>query len=627
MNSFSPGAALLLLVVPAALAGAGAEATYTIRSREPVVAGALATLDFRILSPGMAAGDTLEVRSPLAGPHRRMRWEKPTPETCVFEGAEARLEIVVPEAEIVCPDVTPLLMTAYPRRILVHLEEAVPEGRELELTFGPARAQMSPQSPVEFPVRLLPADGSGRRLFERTGAPLEVGRAPARRLHLTGPSRVPRDAPTTFRIAALDTAGFEADGSPHEIELVAKHESGETAGPFPVSPQAPNDVAVTLFEVRLPREGAWWLRAAADGVRGGWELPVVAEEAGDRRLAWGDLHWQSNHTDGARFPEQGFHYAREIAGLDFTCKTDHDFHGLFPCLDEDKWNESIELAREWEEPGRFAALLGWEWTSGRGHQNVYFPDLDVDLVSSGWSDVPDSLWNRLPEGRAITIPHHPTAIQQPPTQWKYHDERFQTVVEIYSNKGNAEKPVGPLMMRRKGEDAENVAPRETSVQQGLSLGRRFWLIASTDNHYSAPGTPVRVSGLFKKDFDAGPGLCAVWIDDLDRASVWRALRDGRAYGTTGPRIRVEWSGSFDEGAVLRGRVIAADALDSVVIVGIPYDGKPPFPELPLELGDHERVLRFEHRAKSLENGEWRGAYLRVTQRDGEMAWSSPIYVP
>jgi hypothetical protein len=428
-----------------------------------------------------------------------------------------------------------------------------------------------------------------------------------------------------LRVAALDLFGFPSR-LPRGVTCSAVHESGATWGPREFEPSDLDDAVGLLEGATFPREGAWWVSVRGDGLDSGWDLPVRVAES-PRTLRWGDLHWHTNRSDGSRSPQEGYVYARDIVGLDFTAKTDHDYHARHPCLDERSWNETIELAKEYEAPGEFAALVAWEYTWNSGHHNVYFRGLDGPYLPVSQYPEIEGIWEKLTPGEAITIPHHPASTKQPHMRWEHRDARFQTVVEIFSNKGNSEAPTGPLTTLSRRDPRENPS-RPGSAQEGWSLGASFGVIGSTDTHYSVPGAPIRVRNALDDQYDAGPGICAMWIDTLDRESVFDALLAGDTYATTGPRIRVEFDAHVEEG-VLRscsGDVIGAGEIESVEVIGIPRDGPAPFPVVAsVPIRPSLRHVEFDG-IPLTGVADLRGVYLRVTQKDSEMAWSSPVFV-
>jgi hypothetical protein len=75
---------------------------------------------------------------------------------------------------------------------------------------------------------------------------------------------------------------------------------------------------------------------------------------------------------------------------------------------------------------------------------------------------------------------------------------------------------------------------------------------------------------------------------------------------------------------ITARIVAAAPVREVKLVGIPREGQPPFPERDVtDTNPHERIV--ELRWNRDDGADFRGVYLRVTQADGEMAWSSPIF--
>jgi hypothetical protein len=86
------------------------------------------------------------------------------------------------------------------------------------------------------------------------------------------------------------------------------------------------------------------------------------------------------------------------------------------------WDKQIQIAEKYNEPGRFTAFLGYEWTSMPGgdntHRNVVFRD-GADKVgqvlpfSALDSENPEDLWKVLASyeektgGQALAIPHNP----------------------------------------------------------------------------------------------------------------------------------------------------------------------------------------------------------------------------
>lgn len=110
----------------------------------------------------------------------------------------------------------------------------------------------------------------------------------------------------------------------------------------------------------------------------------------------------------------------------------------------------------------------------------------------------------------------------------YQNERLQTTVEIYSERGQSEyyDPNHPLSY-------ENCSPSGTSsggphyARDAWVAGQRLGVIASSDNHTASPGQPHR-------------GLAAVYAEDLTREAIFDAIAARHTYGTTGQRILLDF---------------------------------------------------------------------------------------
>ena len=157
--------------------------------------------------------------------------------------------------------------------------------------------------------------------------------------------------------------------------------------------------------------------------------------------------------------------------------------------------------------------------------------------------------------------------------------------------------------------------------EAFRRGYRMGLMASTDNHVGMPGRSYPGDRQIHTPFPGG--LCAVWADELTADSVFAALRARRCYGTTGARIIVRFSigsaamgGTVKAGQGMTGgvQVVGTEQLDRVELVRdcrlwrtLPCAGErlETSVEFPAEAGVY---------------------YLRIFQKDGQRAWSSPIWM-
>ena len=177
-------------------------------------------------------------------------------------------------------------------------------------------------------------------------------------------------------------------------------------------------------------------------------------------------------------------------------------------------------------------------------------------------------------------------------------------------------------------------------QDQLRRGRKVGVMGASDTHHLQPGEG---------------GLTAVLAESLDRGPVFEAVRRRRIYATTGDKIVLEFTANGRPmgeeieatGAVeLKVRVEGTAAVDRVEIVkdlvdtfaAVRIEQNPAGPDGVFMLYDPatpeggERLarddmsrLRFTMRDRGTPGRE-HTYYVRVTQANGQQAWSSPIWV-
>ena len=116
--------------------------------------------------------------------------------------------------------------------------------------------------------------------------------------------------------------------------------------------------------------------------------PLRCVEAwGAFRPFWGDLHGQSEETVGTNPVSSYFRFAREQAMIDFAGHQGNDFQ-----ITSQVWDEIRRQANLQNEPGRFVAFVGYEWSGNTplgGDRNVYYPGDDGPLRRSSHALIDD----------------------------------------------------------------------------------------------------------------------------------------------------------------------------------------------------------------------------------------------
>jgi hypothetical protein len=226
-----------------------------------------------------------------------------------------------------------------------------------------------------------------------------------------------------------------------------------------------------------------------------------------------------NHLDFFAFtPHAHWHDIRHFEG-NIEDKWINGFH-----VTRARWPEVLKLAREFDAPGKFATLVGYEWHStSLGDYHLVFPDLDAELYTP--DDLKELQRFALRRG-CIMIPHHPAVRQgRRGANFAHRDPKVSPLLEIYSEWGNSESDRAPFPFLRHTEPGRWT---KNTWQHALAQGHRFGAIASTDDHLGYPG-------------GYGEGLAAVLAPELTRKAILEALLDRRTYAITGDRIALRFT--------------------------------------------------------------------------------------
>jgi Protein of unknown function (DUF3604) len=516
---------------------------------------------------------------------------------------------------------------------------ALKAGERITIVYG---AGMAGAMPDRYAERRSPfwigvdGDGDGTRRFLVDSPTIDVHPGPAAALLATLPTIARPGEKVRLTLAFIDA--WRNSGMPVEADVVFPDPPDGLELPKSVH-FAPEDHGRRSIEVVARKTGTWRVHAVADPLDATTN-PLVVTESGPRVL-WGDLHGHSNFSDGTGLPEDYFIYARDVSGLDVSALTDHDHWGILPLAEHpEMWQEIVRQTRRFNEPGRFVTILGYEWTNWiYGHRHVLFFDEDeghvFDSVDPEY-DSPAKLWKALEGRKVLTVAHH-TAGGPMPTDWDIPpDPRFEPVTEIVSIHGSSEAMDSPCPV---GEPTTSDAAKETNrsrevgcvihspvpgnfVRDALERGYRLGFIGSGDRHDGHPGA-------YQIDPPQG-GLAAILAEERTRDAVLAALRARRVYATNGPRIllRVALGGygmgqsvPVPEGGKLSDQlfvhVVAQTPLDRVELVrsGKLVDGI---------LTEGRLDVTLTREVEDLAPGEY--LYVRAVQRDGGIAWSSPIYI-
>ena len=273
-------------------------------------------------------------------------------------------------------------------------------------------------------------------------------------------------------------------------------------------------------------EGDLDISLVADGEVLARANPLRVVKQTSLRRYWGDLHGQSGETIGMGTADAYFRYARDAAFIDMVGHQGNDFQ-----ITDSFWKELNRLTAEFDVPGKFVCLPGYEWSGNTGmggDRNIFFRREGRPIRRSSHILVPgqtstdaiytaDELFRGLEGEDAIVIAH----VGGRYADLKYaHDGRLERAVEVHSTWGTF----------------------EWILHDAFEKGFRVGVVCHSDDHKGRPGATRPGAS----SFGAVGGLTCYFMPELTRDALFEALRQRRHYGTTGVRIFIDLHGSFEK---------------------------------------------------------------------------------
>ncbi|MGH9658819.1 MAG: hypothetical protein ACRD96_09760, partial [Bryobacteraceae bacterium] len=336
------------------------------------------------------------------------------------------------------------------------------------------------------------------------------------------------------------------------------------------------------------------------------------------RIVRGDLHRHTEFSgDGAGDGslDDLYRYALDAAQMDYAHVADHQMGNG----EEYYWWLTQKSNDLYHIPRRFVTLYGYERSVPypNGHRNIIWaergrPVLPIAPVEQmGGADTGPILYPYLRETRGVATLH--TSATQQGTDWRDNDPAVEPVVEIYQGFDSSYENAGAPRAWKEGEPLIHSGYRPLGyVWNAWAKGYKLGVQSSSD-HVSTHAS-----------------YACFLVEDLTREALVDAMRKRHAYAATDQIIldfRIEIAGA---GTALMGDVVTSASRPKLVVKAL---GTAVIKQIDVvrnnvyihKLTPGRSEASFEYVDNAPPEGE-KYYYVRVEQADGQLAWSSPIWI-
>jgi hypothetical protein len=344
---------------------------------------------------------------------------------------------------------------------------------------------------------------------------------------------------------------------------------------------------------------------------------VIRHEDKEYRIWRGDLHRHTEiSADGAGDGSlwDAYRYAIDAAGMDYLAVTDHQSGNQ-----EYTWWRTQKSADMFDVPGFFTALFGTERSLPypNGHRNLVFAQRGVPLLpiqpeeQKAVTSTGPTLYPYLRKNRGIATSH--TSHTGMGTDWRDNDPELEPIVEIFQGaRTSAEREGAPLSPTARRTELWAGGYRPLGfVSNAWAKGYKLGVQASSD-HVS-----THLS------------YACVIAENASREALVDAMRRRRTYAATS-NILMDYRLTVDGKTFLQGDETEARSMPELTAK---INGTAPLKSV-VVVRDQETVFSqspsgvaydLRYRENALPKGT-HYYYVRVEQQDGNVAWSSPVWV-
>lgn len=343
-------------------------------------------------------------------------------------------------------------------------------------------------------------------------------------------------------------------------------------------------------------------------------------EAGNKafKIFRGDMH---RHTDVSQdFKYDGslievYRYARDAAAFDYIVPTDHQLG-----YDQEfTWWQDEKLADLFHVPGSFVPMFGYErsLTFPNGHRNVIFGKrgtrtLPIPDAEQRGEERAKRLYAYLHENDGISMPHSSGTAQG--TDWFDNDPEVEPLLEIFQGYRASYEYMGaplaasPQKLREQRSGFNPIGYWWDALRKGYKIG-----VQASSDHWSTHMS-----------------YAMILAEDFTRESMFAALQARHAYGATDNIVLDFQATDADGNHYIMGDIIRSTRAPRLAIKAIGTDRIKQFvivknQELIYTSSPNREEYILEFTDRNFEAGS-NYYYIRVVQNDGQVAWSSPIWV-
>ncbi|MCP5506187.1 MAG: DUF3604 domain-containing protein [Chlamydiales bacterium] len=369
--------------------------------------------------------------------------------------------------------------------------------------------------------------------------------------------------------------------------------------------------------------------------------PIKCFSDTDRQLYWGNFHGESVLYDAGKNIESCLRYIRDEDALQFFGTSSFESEQETPA---DVWKGITTHVSDFNEDDRFTTFLGMQWAGTPGEEGlrqiIYTKDSKPILrKKESKANHLKKIYNSHTPKDFISIPSF-TMGSETLYDFENFTPDYEKVVEIYNAWGSSEctKAEGnprPITSKSKKGMKEK---GEGSIRKALNKNLRFGFVAGG---YDDRGI---FQDLFETDqVQYSPGLTAILAANHSRDGMIQALNKKSCYATTGPRIIAgleiagapmgsELNSKAKPGLAynrhITGYAVGTSPIKEILII---RNGKPFHTFTPSDdtyefaFDDEEPLEKIVMKSKG-ERPPFVYYYMRIEQKDGHLAWTSPIWV-